>query len=697
MWLHCRHLCAYSLTAPLSFLLDLFATTVATAGISRGSVDGVNRMSNVVIHQKSEQASVQQRATREPPTAHLIDHPLLRTLRTRLSILENLAAGRLLHVVVPFHLSDLLLTSPTPARKTLRCSFRRETASAGQPTIPPERPSNLLSVYAEGVPVEALVDTGAAISIIRADFCSRLRKVMTPYCGPSLRAATNAVLRPIAQCTVRVFIDGIRHHIVFAVFPECSHEVILGWDFLSSASAAISCRERLVHLNATGYSLPDYEERMRLVTSSDYVLWPSREEIISVNSSDIRDGDVLILPYGHTLSRGILITPGLVRFSHGSAFLTAVNQTTEPRLLPRGSSVTCAVDTQPNAVVALSPVRPESTSSPPTASSTTLSATISPDLTAAQSHALLALLEKHRSLFDVNSPALGMTAAATHRIHTDGSRIVHRRPYRVSHREREIIEENVSDMLRRNIIRPSSSPWSSPVVLVQKKDGSVRFCVDYRALNKITRKDVYPLPRIDDALDSLQGAEYFSSIDLRSGYWQIPVSESDKEKTAFATPDGLYEFNVMPFGLCNAPATFERMVDNVLRGLKWKTCLCYLDDIVVFSATFPEHLQRLEQVLTCLANAGLQLNTKKCTFAGKSIKVLGHLVSKEGIRPDPEKLSAVLEFPRPLRQKTYAVFSDWLRTSDASYATSLHLRLRSINSFQVTRPSLGPPNVKVPF
>lgn len=122
------------------------------------------------------------------------------------------------------------------------------------------------------------------------------------------------------------------------------------------------------------------------------------------------------------------------------------------------------------------------------------------------------------------------------------------------------------------------------------------------------------MPRIDDALDSLQGAEYFSSLDLRSGYWQIPMHEADKEKTAFATPDGLYEFNVMPFGLCNAPATFERMIDTVLRGLKWKTCLCYLDDIVIFSSTFAQHLQRLDEVLTCIANAGLQLNTKKVSF-----------------------------------------------------------------------------------
>lgn len=183
------------------------------------------------------------------------------------------------------------------------------------------------------------------------------------------------------------------------------------------------------------------------------------------------------------------------------------------------------------------------------------------------------------------------------------------------------------------------------MVLVQKKDGSVRFCVDYRALNKITRKDVYPMPRIDDALDTLQGAEYFSSLDLRSGYWQIPMNEADKKKTAFATPDGLYEFNVMPFGLCNAPATFERMIDNVLRGLKWKTCLCYLDDIVIFSSTFKEHLQRLDQVLTCLSNAGLQLNAKNVTSQVNLSKCWVMLLAKMEFVLIPTKLRPSLIFP----------------------------------------------------
>lgn len=269
---------------------------------------------------------------------------------------------------------------------------------------------------------------------------------------------------------------------------------------------------------------------------------------------------------------------------------------------------------------------------------------------------LLSLLHKFRSSFDCQQAPLGRTSTVAHHIDTGTHAPLRQRPYRVSASERGVINEHVEDMLQRDVIRPSQSPWSSPVVLVTKKDGSLRFCVDYRRLNKITRKDVYPLPRIDDALDCLYGAEFFSSLDLRSGYWQVPVAECDRPKTAFVTPDGLYEFNVMPFGLCNAPATFERMMDNILRGLKWHICLCYLDDVVVFSSDFATHLTRLHQVLTCLTAAGLQLNLKKCRFGARKLTILGHVVSKDGVSPDPDKLRAVADFPKPTSMKTLRSF-----------------------------------------
>lgn len=337
----------------------------------------------------------------------------------------------------------------------------------------------------------------------------------------------------------------------------------------------------------------------------------------------------------------------------GRVQLCITNPSAEVLMLPRGSRVATIQTYDEHTLAALSPgalnTSPRSPSATPSSCETVQM--IDPSLTNTEHQALSTLLTAYSDLFDFDRRALTKTTTVNHSIDTGTATPVKSRAYRVSPAERRTIQENVADMLKKNVIEPSSSPWSSPVVLVKKKDGSWRFCVDYRRLNKVTKKDAYPLPRIDDTLDTLQGSSFFSSMDLRSGYWQIPLSDDAKPKTAFITPDGLYQFNVMPFGLCNAPATFERMMDNLLMGFTWNICLCYLDDVVVFSATFDEHIRRLRQVLDCFRAAKLQLNSKKCRFGARQIKVLGHLVSVDGIRPDPDKIQAVSEFPVPKNLK----------------------------------------------
>ena len=169
----------------------------------------------------------------------------------------------------------------------------------------------------------------------------------------------------------------------------------------------------------------------------------------------------------------------------------------------------------------------------------------------------------------------------------------------------------------------------------------------YRKVNEVTRKDAYPIPRIDETLDTLTGATLFSTLDLRSGYWQVEVDLKDREKTAFCTPEGLFKFIVLPFGLCNAPATFQRLMDSVLAGLHWKNCLVYIDDIVVIGKSFDDHLCNLQQVLERLRQAGLKLQPHKCKFLQSQVTYLGHVVSAQGVSPDPEKTSKIKSWPVP--------------------------------------------------
>ncbi len=292
-----------------------------------------------------------------------------------------------------------------------------------------------------------------------------------------------------------------------------------------------------------------------------------------------------------------------------------------------------------------------------------------------QNSEIRALVKRFRSVIALDISELGRAKRVKHEIHLTPGPPVCLRPYRIPIIKRDIAKKKIEEMLRYDIIRPSISPFSSPMVLVPKKNKEWRFCVDYRQLNKRTIPDPYPLPRLDEVLIEAAEASYFTSLDLYSGYWQIELSEDSKEKTAFTSHLGHYEFNVLSFGLRNAPSSFMRILTDVIRPALGKFATIYLDDILIWSKTFDSHQKNIEEIFKLLLKNGLRVNLAKCEFCKEVIKYLGFLLSKEGIRIDDSNIRPLLDCPAPKnvdQLKSFLGMASYFRKFVESFAHIAH-------------------------
>ena len=530
-------------------------------------------------------------------------------------------------------------------------------SSSPSTPLPPSSLSSRILISIGSTEIPALIDTGASMSLIDERLRSSLPSLSSrPYLSLPIpvKAVSGEVVDTFGSILVDFSSNSSQFSFHFQVARGIHPPIILGWDFLSAHHAMLdldqgflslsSCTLPLMGLNLTvplvvsavvdaEVVIPPWSESVLPIPlcrdscdsfppNVDGVLAPSNElpVIVACTLASVVDGTIPVRVANPT-SSSITLYPGMPLGEFHP-------------LLGRPGEQYCAATSPPAPPPSLSP-------SP---SSYDLSST---SLTSSEHAQASALLHEYADIFSQSDDDYGRTDLVQHDIPTDNAPPIRQRAYRASPTIRQEIKQQCDRLLEAGVIEPSSSPWSSPVVMVKKKSGSYRFCVDYRKLNKVTRPDSHPLPRIDDTLDALAGNVYFSTMDLSSGYWQVGMDPVDKAKTAFTTGSDLFQFTVMPMGLRNAPSTFQRLMQLVLRGLHWDSVLVYLDDVIVFGRTFDETLGRLRAVFDRLREAGLKLRPDKCTFFAREVTFLGHVISSEGVLPDPANIDKVRSWPIP--------------------------------------------------
>jgi len=499
-----------------------------------------------------------------------------------------------------------------------------------------------------GHPMEMLIDTGSSVSIVAAACTVGMNFVEVRQATQgSPRSFTGHAVDIIDEVVGYVLLGDILVKHIFLRAKNIIEGAILGMDFLMQLDhCTFDLKSRLVWLKKDS-SLFSFRISTAGVTAEPVIYYIRSPVDIYIPSFQQRWVKLVdyVLPKGVTACVEALnvdnppceVPPQLVI---GTGDIACFNPTAQDKVIKRGTLLAIAYPISMAAPVCALDVKHRNDN----------------DVVNSQyKDSIYAhVLKKYSNIISKDEYDFGQTDVVQHTIPLEDTTPVKQRSYRCPERLKPELQTQVESMLQHNIIEYSSSPWASPVLLVKKKNGKYRMCVDYRRLNAQTRKDSYPLPRICDLIEKFKGSKVFSTLDLMKGYYQVEVHSDDREKTAFVTEEGLYQFNVMPFGLTGAPNTFQRLMDYLLKGLK--CAMVYLDDIVVFSPNEEQHVCDLDVVLSVLHEAGLKVNLEKCDIGKQRIQFLGHIISAAGISPDPSLTEKVRECPMPKTVKEVQSF-----------------------------------------
>jgi hypothetical protein len=466
-----------------------------------------------------------------------------------------------------------------------------------------------------GCDLRAVLDRGAAPMVIRLRALPAGVQVYGLDDAPLLIDAQRKAITLAGVVRGWMRMGEAEYEINALVVDELSVDLLIDTQFIDKHVHLINSRHRIVVMNR-GEEVPliaaDNSSAGHVFVVEGIEIPPKCEAVVRVKSQ--ARGLCLVTGLGR---RDAAVANGLHELDSGSSFLMKV-----------GNFGTRSVTLTPGTVIAYAEVYSENlvlnVEDQPSKNPAEWEGNLDLEvLTENQRDVFRKVLREYSHLWDQNR--LGVLQGTVNRIETQGNPVF-QHPYRAGAEARKAEKEEVARMLRLGVIEPSQAEWASPVVLIPKSDGSIRFCIDYTRINALTAREVYPLPRMDECLDSLGEAEYFSTLDANTGFWQIEVCEKERDKATFSCHSGMYRFKRMPFGLVNAPATFQKAMDNILADLRWESVIVYLDDVIIFSRSFEEHVRHLTLVLQKLSEAGATLKFSKCQFFRRSVDYLGHRI-----------------------------------------------------------------------
>ena len=475
------------------------------------------------------------------------------------------------------------------------------------------------------------------MTILSKNFIDKMNPSLAPKISPvniNLITATGESSPFIGQIDVGICLGNkVYYHNVLVT--DIFNEGILGMDFLVTHQCDVLLSQNQLKIKGEIIQCFHYASSAkscyRVAIQETIVVPPNSEIIIPGESSDpiFRDPIGLIEPNERFMEKnGLLVARSIVKSGMHNIPLRIINVNDESCTLYKGTVVATCSKIKESDVQSSEFVNNVAKSHNELYKGKQLPIHLidmyescQTGLKEGQKKIFKDLLIEYSSVFSESSDDIGLTNLVEQTINTGNHPPVCQKPRRIPLAKIKDAEEEIKKMVKQDIIEPSTSPWNSNIVLVKKSDGSWRMCIDYRKVNECVLKNSHPLPRIDDTIDALSGSKYFSTVDLKQGYFQIPVAVEDRPKTAFSFPGGgLWQFKRMPMGLCNSAPIFERLMERVLSGMTWKLCLVYLHDIIIFSKSFESHIENLREVFQRLKEANLKLSPKKCNFLKKEVK-----------------------------------------------------------------------------